>query len=124
MTVSDITRAKYERVIQRHEDKGIWVYICKRNDGRVALVIPYHHESGVLAPPMMHRACDPGQADTDDPCVFLNEPCQADPWAFMNWAEFKQTHERKIEPPPAFWDLMMEAVELRRVPEESNHEAV
>jgi hypothetical protein len=122
--VSDITRAKYERVIQRCEEKGVWVYICKRNDGRVALVIPYHRESGVLAPPMMHRACDPGEADSDDLCDFLSAPCQADPWAFMNWGEFRRAHDRKIEPSSEFWDLMTEAIELRHVPEETIDEAV
>lgn len=126
MTVSDITRAKYECVIERTEKTGtlLWIYVCKRKDGRVALVIPFHYGSSSLAPPIMHRACDPGESDSEDPCNFLSAPCHADPWAYMNWEEFRRTHGCKVEPPPAFWDLMIEAIELRKVPEENLYETV
>ena len=123
--VSDITRAKYETIIQRDEGKNIWIYVCRRKDKRVALVIPYHHESGVLAPPMMHRECKVlDQADSDCICQFLGTLCNADPWAFINWGDFKRTHNHQVEPPPLFWDLMMAAIEARRVPEESAHETL
>ncbi len=125
MTVSDITRAKYDRSIRCESVANIWAYVCKRKDNRVALVIAYHHESKTLAPPMLHRECkELAKADSDCQCQFLGSLCNAEPWGFMNWEKFKDTHGGKFEPMPAFWDLMIEAIELRRVPEEPTHETL
>lgn len=120
MAVSDITRAKYDRIIRREETADVWAYVCKRKDSRVALVIPYHHESKTLAPPMLHRECkEPEKADSNCQCQFLDSLCNVELWGFMNWEKFKDAHGGKFEPSSTFWDLMIEVIELRRVPEES-----
>lgn len=125
MTVSDITRSKYECIIRRQHLTGIWTYVCRRKDMKAALIIPYHRESKSLAPPMLHLHCKTlDEADSNCRCQFIESLCHAEPWAFMNWSQFKAAHNGQFEPPPAFWDLMIEAIELRRIPEESTHEAL